>query len=439
MNSNFYSNEKPNDNSSFKQDSNINLNNKSENKNEKFNDNNQNNKVKNKLSSFNNIQISSNNNNDNSNKGISYTYISDDKKQKSNFQISSINNSNNKFSNNKSHQGISFIAKNNKEDSKKFQISTKINSQEQISYIAPENKNKKKENSFSIESNNFSETSQKGINYSETEKPKNKVFQITSNSYKTQLNETSKGICYISNEKSKLKDNQQKLEIISNSNKNPQDIINYIAPKYKNANNYIIENNPTNNKQNQNGISYIAPNKPKNNWTNNSNISSHQEINYISSKYPKTLNYEITSNNTNNNINNSGTQISYIPKMYKKPINYQLSTQNNTYTYIAPGKIDSSNKNKEQKIMGTNNGFNKIKNDFEISSNNNNFVYISKNKEEKKQKPDDFKFNHNESMTFICEDKKIPKDNLFMECGADKFKYIKDEATGAQILEQENN
>jgi hypothetical protein len=365
-----------------------------------------------------------------------YTYVSANKKQIQNFQISSINNSNNKYSNIESHQGISFIAKNNKENTKKLQASTKINSQQGISYIAPENKNNKKENKFSIETSNFSENSQKGINYLATKKINNKEFQISSNSYKTQLNETLQGMSYIAAKKSKLQDNQQNLKIITSLNKNPQEIINYIAPKNKNINNYIIENNPTDNKENQNGISYIAPNKPKNNWTYNSNTNSHQEFNYISSKNPKTFNYTITSSNPNGNIN---TQISYIPKIYKKPINYQLSTQNNTYTYIAPGKIESSNKNKEQKIMGTNNGFNKIKNDFEISSNNNNFVYISKNEEEKKQKPDDFKFNHNESMTFICEDKKIPKDNLFMECGADKFKYVKDEATGAQILEQENN
>ena len=241
---------------------------------------------------------------------------------------------------------------------------------------------------------------------------------------------------YIATKKSKLQDNQENLKIITSLNKNPQEIINYIAPKNKNINNYIIENNPTDNKENQNGISYIAPNKPKNNWTYNSNTNSHQEFNYISSKNPKTFNYTITSSNPNGNIN---TQISYIPKIYKKPINYQLSSQNNTFTYIAPEKIESINDDKEQKIMGTNNDNNKIKKNFEIASNNNNFVYISKKKEEKKQKLDDFKFNHNASMTFICEDKKVQKDNLFIECGADKFKYVKDEATGAQILEQENN
>ena len=134
---------------------------------------------------------------------------------------------------------------------------------------------------------------------------------------------------YIATKKSKLQDNQQNLKIITSLNKNPQEIINYIAPKNKNINNYIIENNPTDNKENQNGISYIAPNKPKNNWTYNSNTNSHQEFNYISSKNPKTFNYTITSSNPNGNIN---TQISYIPKIYKKPINYQLSSQNNTFT-----------------------------------------------------------------------------------------------------------
>ena len=41
-------------------------------------------------------------------------------------------------------------------------------------------------------------------------------------------------------------------------------------------------------------------------------------------------------------------------------------------------------------------------------------------------------------MSFICEDKKIKNNNnfAFIKCEGDNFKYIKDDATGAQILEQ---
>ena len=129
MNGNTNSNGKTDENPFFKPDSNGSLNFKSEKQNEKIENNNPNNSGKNKLSSFNNIQISSNNNNDNAKKENMYSYVSANKKQIQNFQISSINNSNNKYSNNESHQGISFIAKNNKENTKKLQTSTKINIQ----------------------------------------------------------------------------------------------------------------------------------------------------------------------------------------------------------------------------------------------------------------------------------------------------------------------
>ena len=43
-------------------------------------------------------------------------------------------------------------------------------------------------------------------------------------------------------------------------------------------------------------------------------------------------------------------------------------------------------------------------------------------------------------MTFICEDKKNNKikNNVIIKCSADNFKYIKDNATGAQVLENGN-
>ena len=41
-------------------------------------------------------------------------------------------------------------------------------------------------------------------------------------------------------------------------------------------------------------------------------------------------------------------------------------------------------------------------------------------------------------MTFICEDKKIDNNKYFVltKCEGDNFKYIKDDATGAQILNE---
>ena len=388
-------------------------------------------KTKNKSSSFNNIQISSTNYNNNSQKGITYSYISHNHKQNQNqnFQISSINIDNNKYSNNDSHQGISFISKKQKENPKNFQNVTKINSQQGITYIAPENKNNKT-NKFLIESNNYSESNHKEFIYIAPDNNKSKEFQISSNSYNNQLNSTSQGISYIAEKKSKKEENNQKLKIISSSNINPQEKISYIAPETKS--NYIIENIQINNKDNQKGISFIAPNKKQNYWIYNSSKDSHQEINYISSKKPKKFADEITSSNPNYNNYINSTQISYISNKSKKPIDYQLSTQNNTFTYIAPKKKESF---KEEKVKENN----EIKKDFEITSNNNNYIYISTNKGGKKEKMDDFKFNHNESMTFICEEKEIKKDNLFIQCDADKFKYVKDEATGAQVLEQENN
>ena len=127
------------------------------------------------------------------------------------------------------------------------------------------------------------------------------------------------------------------------------------------------------------------------------------------------------------NFKDNQNGISFIAKNN----NYQLSNQNNSYSYIAPGKTKSN-------TLGKN--FNA--NNFEISSNKNNYFYITKDKHEKnednKEKLNCFKFNHNESMSFICEDKKIKNNNnfAFTKCEGDNFKYIKDDATGAQILEQ---
>ncbi len=128
-------------------------------------------------------------------------------------------------------------------------------------------------------------------------------------------------------------------------------------------------------------------------------------MSYIVQKKEK----ELSNKNKSNNNNQS--------------FQFQSSNQSDTYSYIAP---------KKKQII--------------TPSFNNSIEYIYPSKDNNiKAFPNkigfsgDIKFNHNESMTFICEDKKVQKDNLFIECGADKFKYVKDEATGAQILEQENN
>ena len=126
----------------------------------------------------------------------------------------------------------------------------------------------------------------------------------------------------------------------------------------------------------------------------------------------------------NNNINST-------KKFEKENNNYQLSSQNNTFAYIAPEQ------NKSSKLKCNYN-----KNNFEISSNKNNYFYIAKDKYEKKEvnkkNLNNFKFNHNESMTFICEDKKIDNNKYFVltKCEGDNFKYIKDDANGAQILNE---
>lgn len=409
------SNEKEKNNSSIKLDSNIKLNFQNENQNVKNELNN--NEIKNKFSSFNNIQISSNNNNDDIQKGISYTYITNDKKPKQNLQISNINYNNNKYSNNNSHQGISFIAQNQKNKCNNFQTKAIINSQQGISYIAPKSKNLK-ENKISIESNNYTKSENNGISYLANQKP-NKVFQISSNPNQNEFNSTSQGISYIAQEKTNPKDVNKNLTINSSSNNNSQNIISYFPQANKNFTNYKIEHNPINNKEGQKGIYYIAPNKPKKFVISNSNQNTHQEIHYIA---PKKIipQYKISSNNNNINYNQNS-------------FDYKLSTQkNNTYTYIAPGKKKKNGfEDKQTTILK--------KNNLEISSNNNIYFYLSKNEDGGKNDSDNFKFKHNESMTFICKEKKENKNNLFIQCEGDKFKYVKDDATGAQIMENELN
>ena len=445
INNNTNLNEKIKERNSSKEDSNLNDKDASENINNKNNSE----INKNKLSSFNNIQISSNNHNSNSNKGIEYTYISSIKEQKlkskQNFQISSINSNNNKFSNNDSHQGICFIANNPKENSKDFLNKTKINSQQGISYIASQNQNKEKK--FSIESNNFSESHYKGITYIAPENSMNKKYHISPNYNNTQLNSVSQGISFLSKENPKPKEINKNFKIISSSNKNPNDIISYIAPEIKKGDKYKIEYNPSNNKEEKNGICYIAQNKSKQYSLSSSFKNSHQEIKYLTQNTPISEEYKISSNHSkdNNNINlANSTQLSFIsdkPKKISK--NYQLSSQSNTYSYIAPVKIDTSlDKNSIDKKNNNN--------DLTISSNKNNFIYISENKpnkiskQEKKENGENsnnFKFNHNESITFICEGEisNDNKTNKFIKCDGDNFKYIKDLATGAQIFEENKN
>ena len=406
MEKNLLKNEKVKDNSSYKLEPNININYKKETNEINNNDD----KSKNKFSSFNNIQISSN---DNSQKAISYTYISNEKKPKSNFQISNINSNNNKYSNNNSHQGISFIAKKQNDKQGNLQTSSKINSHQEFSYIAPE----KKGNKYLIEPNNYSTNGQNGISYLAPEKLNNKEYKISSNLNQSQLNFPSQGISYIVKEKMKTKDEKQNLTI-SNLYNNPQNTINYIAPEKKKNFNYKIEHNPSNNKDEQKGISYIAPNNPKTFLISNSNQSSHQEINYKAPEQPKILDFDISSNK-----NTTSNQVIFISNSSNKKYNYQLSAQNNTYSYIAPEKNEKKSNNPTKK-------------DFKICSDNNTFIYVSKNEKENKEK-DIFQFNHNQSITFICDEKKDNKKVNFSQCNADKFKYVKDDATGAQIMENE--
>ena len=330
------------------------------------------NKKINKYSSFNNIQISSNNNDNNFKKDITYSYIPNNKKENKNLQISNINNDDSKYTNNNSHQRIIFIANNVKENpqSQNKYINSKITSSQGISYIMSNDYEQKNKNNNS--SNDYSESSHNEFTYIANENSKNKELKISSNFKNNQLNITCQGVSYIAQEQPKPQEKNNNLEITSSSNKDSNNYISYIAPKKSINNNYSIEYNPMNFKDNQNGISFIAKNN-----------------------------------------------------------NYQLSNQNNSYSYIAPGKTKSN-------TLGKN--FNA--NNFEISSNKNNYFYIAKDKHEKnednKEKLNCFKFNHNESMNFICEDKKIKNNNnfAFTKCEGDNFKYIKDDATGAQILEQ---
>ena len=234
----------------------------------------------------------------------------------------------------------------------------------------------------------YSESQQNEYTYIPPENFKTKDFKISSNKYLNKLNSTSQGISYIFPKKQKILENNNKnYEVSLSSNHNSKEIITYIAPEKKISNNYSIESNPTYNKNYQNGISYIAP---------------------------KT-----------NNI---------ISKKSKNSFNHKLSTQKNTYTYIAPKKSSTPNNYNIQYINNSDD------NNFEISSNKNNFFYLAKNKDNKKEDSDIFKFNHNESMTFICENKKNNKikNNVITKCYADNFKYIKDDATGAQVLENGN-
>ena len=80
-----------------------------------------------------------------------------------------------------SHQGISFIANNQKDKSKNIFESSKISSLNRISYIAPENK-KDKKNKLSTMSE-CSESQQNKYTYIPPENLKNKNFQISSNKY----------------------------------------------------------------------------------------------------------------------------------------------------------------------------------------------------------------------------------------------------------------
>ena len=338
------------------------------------------NKKVNKYSSFNNIRISSNNNKNNLKNGNTYSKNPTNQKEIQNLQITNINSDNNKYSNNNCHQGICFIANNPKEKSQKKFIYSKISSSQGISYIVP-NKEKNIDDNLS---NNYSESNHNEFTYiaKAKEKPKNEELKISSNFQNNEFNTTCQGISYIAKEQPK----NNNFEIVLSSKKTPNDTINYIAPKKYIKNNYSIEYNPTNNKDNQNGISYIAQN---------------------------------SNNNETNNFNKNN--------------NFELSSQNNTFTYIAPIK----NKFSLQKI-------NNDKNNFEISSNKNNYFYIAEDKNEnekkeiQKEKFDCIKFNQNESMTFICDNKKIDNNNnyTFSKCEGDNFKYIKDDATGAQILNE---
>ena len=177
------------------------------------------------------------------------------------------------------------------------------------------------------------------------------------------------------------------------SNNNCHQGISFISNKNTNkSNNFQISKTIS-----QKEISYYAP--EKDNIINNQNSISSQNMSYIVQKKEK----ELSNKNKSNNNNQS--------------FQFQSSSQSDTYSYIAP---------KKKQII--------------TPSFNNSIEYIYPSKDNNiKAFPNkigfsgDIKFNHNESMTFICHDNKL--NNNFIKCSEDNFKYIKDKATGAQILE----
>ena len=317
------------------------------------------------------------------------------------------------------------LPKKNKEENLDKKEEQKIEKNNKNIYI---NKKANKFSSFNniqISSNNNNNNLKNGNVYTyiltnKKEIQNLQISNINSDNNKYSNNNSHQGICFIANNPKEKSQNK-----FINSKISSSQGISYIVPNNKKYKDDNLSNKYSESHHNE--FTYIAQEKPINNVSSNFKNSqlntTSQGVSYIAQGPINQIN-GISYISQNNNINST-------KKFEKENNNYQLSSQNNTFAYIAPEQ------NKSSKLKCN---FNK--NNFEISSNKNNYFYIAKDKYEKKEvnkkNLDNFKFNHNESMTFICEDKKIDNNKYFVltKCEGDNFKYIKDDATGAQILNE---
>ena len=291
----------------------------------------------------------------NSQQGISF--IAENPQQKSkNFKITSNPDS----SNNNLHQGLSFIAEKPKQ--KKYQISSNPNnnttSHLDLTFIAE--KPKLKAYTISSNSGNYTDdNSHQGISFlAEKSKIKQKKNEITSSSISYKNTNTYQGLSNISETP---KPKGYNLQISSNNDSNQR--ITFLAdnPKEKNKNLKISNNNSIHSisyiaekpKQKQNNFVYISSNSNKYNSNKKSDIANNQNndsnkkaFNYVASAQANNICYNAPEKKISNEFQkqkvshsfsqtkpSNSNNITFISN-YTKPKFEICGNENNSICYI---------------------------------------------------------------------------------------------------------